>query len=108
MLTQIQCYQLRCTSLRGLGGVDTDPMLSSVLSSNVAGMVMFSSTTMTGASGFGFLGGRPGLRPDLGCDNNQTDATEMKPSTQTQNTFYHSSDHTTVKVNSFSNGRTDR
>ena len=58
------------TSLRGLGGVDTDPMLTSVLSSNVAGIVMFSSTRTAGASSFGFLGGRPGLRPDFGCNVN--------------------------------------
>jgi len=58
------------TSLRGLGGVDNDPMLTSVLSSNVAGIVMLSSTGTTGASSLGFLGGRPGLRPDLGCNVN--------------------------------------
>jgi len=55
-----------CTSLRGLGGVDSDPTLTSVLSSKVAGIVMFSSTWTTGASTFGFLGGLPGLRPDFG------------------------------------------
>jgi len=58
------------TSLWGLGGVDSDPMLTSVLSSKVAGIVIFSSITTAGASSFGFLGGRPGLRPDLGCNMN--------------------------------------
>jgi len=66
------------TSLWGLGGVDTEPMLTSVLSSNVAGIVMFSSTTRAGASSFGFLGGRPGLRPDFGCKANWNDVSIMQ------------------------------
>ena len=66
----IRCHKCVCTSLWGLGGVDKDPTLTSVLSSNVAGIVTFSSSRTAGVSVFGFLGGRPSLRPDFGCDKN--------------------------------------
>ena len=68
MLKQFN-YESERTSLWGLGGVDQEPRLTSVLSSNVAGIVMFSSNRTAGSSVFRFLG-RPGFRPDFGCDTN--------------------------------------